>query len=182
VPAWVLNADCSIPVVRPLPAKKQHSRSHAGFHRPSTPLARRSHPRDSIPQIPPPLPHCSVGVLQSPNRAETRPVRSSHPECAGVVLAQSAAVVRLPRQRLLLVLVLPTTPGDDDSPGSFSPPPPSLVCVCLLVSLRTPGLPRGSRPLESSIGEPALGAVYPAARGPRSCRPTHRWRWCRTFV
>lgn len=86
------------------------------------------------------------------------------------------AVLRLPTSKAPEValggsssFVLPTTPDVNSFAGFPLTPPPTLVCVCLFVSLRTPGPPRSS--LASGVLHPRnlfSGRCIQQPTGPRA--------------
>lgn len=185
-----LDADCPIPVVRPPSATNSTVSLARRLQIVPAPSVLVANPRGSIPQPPPSISRSACCKVQTAQRRVQSGLRTRSVLACGRPICSRPLCVS-PRQRLLRWLggsssfVLPTTPDVNSFAGFLLTPPPRLVCVCLFVSLRTPGPPRGSRPLESCIqGTCSLGGVSssPPAREPRSCRPTHHWRWCRTFV
>lgn len=152
-----LDADCPIPVVRPPSATNSTVSLARRLQIVPAPSVLVANPRGSIPQ-PPPL-HFSVGVLQSPNGAKTRPVGSSYQECAGVWPPNlQQAALRLPTSKApevarWLLILRPTHHPGRQLLRRLPSHPATTSGLC--VSVRQPAHPR------TASGLPASGVLHP---------------------
>lgn len=187
-----LDADCPPQSQSPGLRSQQTAQSvpHAGFNRPST-LCARSQPAGQHSPAPPSISRSACCKVQTAQRRVQSDLRTTSVLACGRPICSRPFCVS-PRQRLLRWLSVAPRPSSYPPPRTSTPSPASLsprhqlwfVCVCSLACAPQDRL-GAPWPLESCIqGTCSLGGVSssPPARGPRSCRPTHHWRWCRTFV